>query len=117
MELVLGAAFLLVARAYAEAAFFLTQKVLDLIGSVVALVKYAVALVVSGAIVLVTKFMGVEAVWLLLVALGFNGGSPDLPAGVDIPNLYWFALGFLTFLYAGGIYDWRSKLNKKKEFV
>ena len=108
MELVLGAAFLLVARAYAEAAFYVTQKVIDLTNVTKSIFRYLIALMTSALVVLITKFIGVNAVWLLLSALGYGGGAPTLPGGVEIPNFYWFALGLLTFLYAGGIYDWKK---------
>lgn len=110
MELVLGAAFLVVARAYAEAAFFVTAKVVDLVKIEVRAFKYAASAGVSGLMIIVTKYVGVSSVWTLLNILGFADGSPALPEDVVIPNFYWFALGGLTWLYAGGLYDWKKKL-------
>jgi len=110
MELVLGAAFLLVARAYAEAAFFVTAKVVDVVKIKLKIFKYAASAGVSGAMILITKYVGVGSVWTLLRILGFTDGAPEIPDDVVIPNFYWIALGALTFLYAGGLYDWKKKL-------
>lgn len=110
MELVLGAAFLVVARAYAEAALYMTAKVIDLVNIEVKILKYATSAGVSGLMVIVTKYVGVGSVWTLLRILGFTDGAPALPDDVVIPNFYWFALAGLTWLYAGGLYDWKKKL-------
>lgn len=113
LELIFASAFILIMRIYAEASFFITEKVKNLANISGKLPNYIAAFVLSGIVSYGSKMLGVGAIYTLLVSLGFTGGVPDVPAEALNTWVYFILIHIGSFLVAGGIYDWRQQLSER----
>jgi len=114
LTLIFGAVFIAAALVFAGASLFLTEKLKDLMKAKTKAVIYLVAFISSGLIVWVTYFLGSSAVFSILVGIGYTGTAPNIPPEAMGQWVYFLLLHILSFLLAGGIYDWRKLLPNKK---
>jgi len=114
MDLIFAGAFLVVASFFAGVAVFVTEKLKDLTGWSTKMAGYVLSLLSSAVLVITSKFIGVETMLILLTMLLGSPGAgepPEIPAGAEW--MYWIFIGILSWLVAGGFYDFRKKTMKK----
>lgn len=107
MTAIFAAAFLIVAAIFAIVALFLTEKLKDLTNWTTKVGGYVLSFFSTGLLVVLSKALGVNAVFSMLKLI-----YPNVPVPPDIPPdvgwAYWGIIGILAWLVAGGIYDWRK---------
>lgn len=97
---------------------FATTKIIDLVSqgdpaSLSKFAKYALSFVSTAAIIFSVAFLGGDKVFAVINLFFTDAGigqAPTVPEGIS--SFQWVLTGFLDWLVAGGIWDWRSSKQK-----
>lgn len=88
---------------------FATTKVIDLVPNPSKTGKYLLSFLATAISVAAVGFLGGDKVFSLVTLLFQDtniGTAPAQPEGITV--FQWFLVGFLDWLVAGGIWDWRQ---------